>query len=85
MHMISSMGRVKTRNIGRHGASAHKLALHPTQVHVFYSSGEDGAIKRYDVRQKGAGAETLLVVYSCVPSRVRAFTAATAHVALLPM
>jgi hypothetical protein len=71
MHLLSSMGRVKSKNIGVHAASAHKLAVHPTQVHCFYSSGEDGVVRHYDIRQKRAGSQALLSVFSAVPSRVR--------------
>ena len=72
MHMLSTMGRVKTKNIGTHAASAHKLARHPAHVHCFYSSGEDGVVRHYDIRKKRAGSEALMTVYSVVPSRVRA-------------
>ena len=78
--MLSSMGRVKSKVLARHGSSAHKLALHPEHCHVFYSSGEDCTVRRYDIRRKNAGAETLLTVHSCVPSRVRTWFCVTAVV-----
>ena len=72
MHLLSSMGRVKSRRIGRHAQSAHKIAKHPTQPHVFFSSGEDGDVRRYDIRERNAGSEKVLTVYSATKRRVRA-------------
>lgn len=72
LHLLTAKNYVKSKMIGEHDDSAHKLARHPGQVHVFYSSGEDGAVRRYDIRQKGAGSEALLTVFSHMKSRVRA-------------
>lgn len=72
MHLLSSMGRVKSRRIGRHAdRSAHKLAKHPAAPHVFYSSGEDGDVRRYDIRERNAGSEKILTVFSATRRRVR--------------
>jgi hypothetical protein len=71
MHLLSSSGSVTTSKIGRHTRRAHKLALDPQQVHCFYSSAEDADVRHYDIRQKRAGSQKLLKVYSNVVTRVR--------------
>ena len=71
LHTLSTYGRAKTKTIGEHGASAHKLAIDPSNTHCFYSCGEDGAIRHYDIRQKRAGSMHLMSVYSKERARVR--------------
>jgi WD40 repeat protein len=77
LHHISNMGRVHTKRIGRHQSAAHKLAKHPTEPHCFYSSAEDGDVRRYDIRERNAASEKLLSVYSIVRPRVRLNSAST--------
>ena len=50
---LSSSGECRsTRRLGRHGGSAHKLALDPANPHSFYSCGEDAKVYLFDVREE---------------------------------
>eukprot|EP00892_Ulva_mutabilis_P007316 jgi/Ulvmu1/4957/UM207_0001.1 len=69
LHLLSNSGRVTSKKVGQHEGRAHKLALDPSQIHCFYSSGEDAVVRHYDVRQRRAGCEKLLTVFSTVTRR----------------
>ena len=77
LHLLSTSGRVTSKKIGQHEGRAHKLAVDPSQIHCFYSSGEDAVVRHYDVRQRRAGCEKLLTVFSTVTRRVRSETRVT--------
>ena len=61
--------RVETRKLAKHQGRAHKLALQPGSAHCFYSCGEDGEVRHYDLRQPAAGNRRLLVVHGCQVGR----------------
>lgn len=55
--------RVETRKLAKHQGRAHKLALEPGSAHCFYSCGEDGEVRHFDLREPAAGNRRLLVVH----------------------
>lgn len=45
---------------GQHHGRAHKLALEPGSPHCFLSSGEDGVVRHFDLREPSYGNRKLL-------------------------
>ncbi|KAH7288898.1 hypothetical protein KP509_31G048700 [Ceratopteris richardii] len=43
-------GRVETRKLAQHRGRVHKLAIEPGSARIFMSCGEDGVIRRFDLR-----------------------------------
>ncbi|KAH7677817.1 WD40 repeat protein [Dioscorea alata] len=50
LHEIADDSLVTTRVLGRHVGSVPQLAIEPGSPHIFYSCGEDGFVKRFDLR-----------------------------------
>lgn len=49
---IDSTGSLRSSaNLGAHKSAAHKLALITESPHCFLSSGEDGEVKMFDIRE----------------------------------
>ncbi|GAQ82529.1 hypothetical protein KFL_001140170 [Klebsormidium nitens] len=48
---ISESGACETRRLGKHRYRAHKLAIEPGSPHMFLSTGEDGFVKHFDLRE----------------------------------
>lgn len=42
---ILENGKVQTKNLAKHSGRAHKLAIEPGSPRIFYSCGEDGAVR----------------------------------------
>eukprot|EP00192_Tetraselmis_astigmatica_P006919 CAMPEP_0117666086 /NCGR_PEP_ID=MMETSP0804-20121206/10173_1 /TAXON_ID=1074897 /ORGANISM="Tetraselmis astigmatica, Strain CCMP880" /LENGTH=788 /DNA_ID=CAMNT_0005473577 /DNA_START=136 /DNA_END=2502 /DNA_ORIENTATION=+ len=53
---------VETYKVANHHGRAHKLALDPTAAQCFYSCGEDGAVRHFDLRENRYGNRKLLTV-----------------------
>eukprot|EP00873_Tetraselmis_striata_P017429 jgi/Tetstr1/437693/TSEL_026348.t2 len=49
-----------TVKAGQHHGRAHKLALEPGSSHCFLSSGEDGVVRHFDLREPSYGNRKLL-------------------------
>jgi len=49
-----------TVKAGQHHGRAHKLALEPGSPHCFLSSGEDGVVRHFDLREPSYGNRKLL-------------------------
>lgn len=47
---ISEDGRAETKKLAKHQGRAHKLAIEPGSPRLFYSCGEDGAVRHFDLR-----------------------------------
>ncbi|XP_047307937.1 DDB1- and CUL4-associated factor 8 [Impatiens glandulifera] len=43
-------GEVETKRLGKHQKRVHSLAVEPGSPHIFYSCGEDGVVKHFDLR-----------------------------------
>lgn len=57
----ASSGDVHSKKLARHQGRAHKLALEPGCVQSFYSCGEDGEVKHFDLREPEAQTRRMLV------------------------
>uniref|UniRef100_A0A1D1Y1C5 DDB1-and CUL4-associated factor 8 n=1 Tax=Anthurium amnicola TaxID=1678845 RepID=A0A1D1Y1C5_9ARAE len=51
---ISEDGRSNTKKLGTHRGRVHKLAIEPGSPHIFYSCGEDGFVRHFDLRSSTA-------------------------------
>ncbi|XP_059639988.1 uncharacterized protein LOC132282354 [Cornus florida] len=49
-------GKVETKLLAKHQGRAHKMAIEPGSPHIFYTCGEDGLVKHFDLRT-GASTE----------------------------
>ncbi|OWM84157.1 hypothetical protein CDL15_Pgr028149 [Punica granatum] len=47
-------GHVDTRCLGNHVGAVHKLDVEPGSPYIFYSCGEDGFVRRFDLRSNSA-------------------------------
>lgn len=47
---ISEDGRAETKKLAKHQGRAHKLAIEPGSPRLFYSCGEDGVVRHFDLR-----------------------------------
>lgn len=47
---IREDGTAQTKNLAKHQGRAHKLAIEPGSPRLFYSCGEDGVVKHFDLR-----------------------------------
>lgn len=72
MGHLQSNGKVETRKLGSHQGRAHKLALDAGHSGTFYSCGEDGAVRHFDLRERGAASRTLLLCRASRHGQVRA-------------
>ncbi|KAG0588493.1 hypothetical protein KC19_2G246800 [Ceratodon purpureus] len=45
-------GTFSTKKLARHRGRAHKIALEPGSSRIFYSSGEDGVVQHFDLREE---------------------------------
>lgn len=61
MGHVKADGAVETRKLASHQGRAHKLALDPGQGASFYSCGEDGAVRHFDLREPGVASRKLLL------------------------
>jgi len=43
-------GQVETKKLAKHRGRAHKLAVEPGSSRIFYSCGEDGVVRQFDLR-----------------------------------
>ncbi|ANM66919.1 Transducin/WD40 repeat-like superfamily protein [Arabidopsis thaliana] len=51
---ILESGQVETSLLGKHQGPVHKLAVEPGSPFSFYTCGEDGAVKHFDLRTRVA-------------------------------
>lgn len=49
---ILENGRVSTKNLAKHRNRAHKMAIEPGSPRIFYSCGEDGVVRHFDLREE---------------------------------
>ncbi|XP_031123351.1 DDB1- and CUL4-associated factor 8 [Ipomoea triloba] len=61
-------GEVDTKRLGKHQGRVHSLAVEPGSPYIFYSCGEDGFVKHYDLRNnpRSTSATKLLCCSSLV-------------------
>lgn len=63
---------METRKLAMHQGRAHKLALEAGHSAAFYSCGEDGAVRHFDLREPGAASRKLLLCRASRHGQVRA-------------
>ncbi|KAD5508472.1 hypothetical protein R6Q59_030922 [Mikania micrantha] len=51
---VGESGNVQTKKLGQHHGRVHKLAVEPGSPHIFYSCGEDGFVKHFDLRSNSS-------------------------------
>ncbi|CAN8276783.1 unnamed protein product [Cochlearia groenlandica] len=51
---ISESGQVETSLLGKHQGQVHRLAVEPGSPFSFYTCGEDGVVKHFDIRTRVA-------------------------------
>eukprot|EP00850_Spirogloea_muscicola_P003073 SM000012S25335 [mRNA] locus=s12:455999:459391:+ [translate_table: standard] len=57
--VLSDKGGAETRRLARHRGRAHKLALDPGSASTFFSTGEDGVIRHFDLRDPSESRKVL--------------------------
>ncbi|KAI3706766.1 hypothetical protein L6452_24722 [Arctium lappa] len=51
---VAENGHVETKKLGKHHGRVHKLAVEPGSPHIFYSCGEDGLVRHFDLRSNSS-------------------------------
>jgi hypothetical protein len=72
-HLSPGGGAPATALLGAHRGRAHKLALDPAAPSCFFSCGEDGEVRHFDLRQAPPGNRRLLVCRAFMVSTALAF------------
>lgn len=49
---ILENGTVRTKSLAKHGNRAHKMAIEPGSARNFFSCGEDGVVRHFDLREE---------------------------------
>eukprot|EP00271_Cylindrocystis_brebissonii_P010082 TRINITY_DN26183_c0_g1_i1.p1 TRINITY_DN26183_c0_g1~~TRINITY_DN26183_c0_g1_i1.p1 ORF type:complete len:732 (-),score=170.80 TRINITY_DN26183_c0_g1_i1:674-2869(-) len=59
---------VETEKLAQHGGRAHKLAIEPGSATCFYSCGEDGRVRHFDLRNRRCCRQVRLFTARPLPS-----------------
>lgn len=65
---ISEDGRAETKKLAKHQGRAHKLAIEPGSPRLFYSCGEDGVVRHFDLRSNKSSKLFSCLTFSACPN-----------------